>query len=56
MRDAGKASPLEQQKHVVPTIRISAKIYGIMALTTASTFTALMIGYQLLFPPQQLFA
>jgi len=27
-----------------------------MALTTVLTFTTLMTGYQLLFPPQHLFA
>jgi hypothetical protein len=36
--------------------KIPAKVYGVMALTTVLTFTTLMTGYQLLFPPHQLFA
>ena len=36
--------------------RITAKIYGIMAMTTVLTFATLVSGYQLLFPPQSLFA
>jgi hypothetical protein len=35
--------------------RVPAKVYGIMALTTALTFTTLTTGYQLLFQ-HQLFA
>lgn len=37
-------------------LRITARIYGIMAVTTALTFATLVAGYQLLFPPQSLFA
>lgn len=36
--------------------KITPKVYGVMVLTTALTFTTLMTGYQLLFPPQSLFA
>lgn len=36
--------------------KIPPRLYGIMALTTALTFGTLMTGYQLLFPPHQLFA
>jgi hypothetical protein len=36
--------------------RITAKIYGIMAVTTVLTFATLVAGHHLLFPPQQLFA
>ncbi|WP_395622786.1 hypothetical protein [Sphingomonas daechungensis] len=36
--------------------KIPAKLYGIMAVTTVLTFATLVTGYQLLFPPQQLFA
>jgi len=35
--------------------KVPAKVYGIMALTTALTFTTLTTGYQLLFQ-HQLFA
>ena len=35
---------------------LSARIYGIMALTTVLTFTTLVTGYQLLFPPHQMIA
>ena len=37
-------------------VRITAKIYGIMAFTTLLTFATLVAGQQLVFPPQQLFA
>lgn len=37
-------------------VKITAKIYGIMAITTVLTFATLMTSYQLLFPPQSLFA
>ena len=36
--------------------RVPAKVYGVMAMTMALTFATLMTGYQLLFPPHQLFA
>ena len=36
--------------------RMTVRIYGIMAVTTVLTFATLVAGYQLLFPPQQLFA
>jgi hypothetical protein len=37
-------------------VRITAKIYAIMAGTTVLTFATLVTGYHLLFPPQSLFA
>jgi hypothetical protein len=36
--------------------RLPAKVYGVMAVTTVLTFATLTTGYQLLFPPHQLFA
>ena len=36
--------------------RIPGKVYGVMAVTTMLTFATLTTGYQLLFPPHQLFA
>ena len=36
--------------------KLTLKIYGIMAVTTVLTFATLVAGYQLLFPPPQLFA
>ena len=36
--------------------KLPAKVYGVMAVTTALTFATLMTGYQLLFPPHQIFA
>ena len=36
--------------------KIPPKVFGIMAMTTALTFATLMTGYQLVFPPHQLFA
>ena len=36
--------------------KLPLKVYGVMAVTTVLTFATLMTGYQLLFPPQQLFA
>ena len=49
--DASDADPPPSSEAKIP-----AKVYGIMALTTVLTFTTLMTGYQLLFPPHQLFA
>ena len=37
-------------------VKIPARVYGVMGLTTVLTFATLMTGYQLLFPPQSLFA
>ena len=37
-------------------MKVPAKVYGVMAVTTVLTFATLMTGYQLLFPPQSLFA
>lgn len=37
-------------------VKITARIYGVMAITTVLTFATLMTSYQLLFPPQSLFA
>ena len=45
-RDGSAANP----------VKITARIYGVMAVTTVLTFATLMTGYQLLFPPQSLFA
>jgi hypothetical protein len=36
--------------------KLPAKVWGVMAVTTVLTFATLMTGYQLLVPPQQLFA
>jgi hypothetical protein len=38
------------------SVKVPAKVYGVMAVTTVLTFATLMTGYQLLFPPQSLFA
>ena len=46
MRNGGDPGP----------VKITAKIYGVMAVTTVMTFATLMTSYQLLFPPQSLFA
>ena len=56
MRESAKTAAGGRDESTVPTIRIPAKVYGVMALTTALTFTTLMTGFQLLFPPQSLFA
>ena len=37
-------------------LKIPARVYGVMGLTTILTYAALMTGYKLLFPPQSLFA
>ena len=37
-------------------VKMTAKIYAIMALTMVLTFGTLEAGHQLFFPPQQLFA
>jgi len=47
MRNVRRAA--EQEK-------MTAKIYAIMAVTTVLTFGTLVASYQLLFPPQSLFA
>ena len=44
------------QKSAAGLARMTARIYGIMALTTLLTFGMLVTGYQTLFPPQSLFA
>ena len=36
--------------------KVPAKIYAVMAVTTALTFATLTTGYQLLFPPHQMIA
>ena len=36
--------------------KISARVYAVMAITTALTFTTLTTGYQLLFPPHSMIA
>jgi hypothetical protein len=46
----------DMKKTAADADKITAKVYAIMAVTTALTFTTLMAGYQLLFPPQSLFA
>jgi hypothetical protein len=37
-------------------VKITARIYAVMAVTTVMTIATLMTRYQLLFPPQSLFA
>ena len=37
-------------------VKMTARIYAVMALTTVLTFGTLEAGHQLFFPPQQLFA
>ena len=37
-------------------VKVPARLYGVMAMTTVLTFATLTTGYQLLFPPHQLFA
>ena len=37
-------------------VKMTAKIYAVMALTMVLTFGTLEAGHQLFFPPQQLFA
>jgi hypothetical protein len=37
-------------------VKLPVKVYGVMAVTTVMTFATLMTGYNLLFPPQSLFA
>ena len=37
-------------------VKMTARIYGVMALTMVLTFGTLETGRQLFFPPQQLFA
>ena len=44
------------EKRVAEPEKLTARIYAIMAMTTVLTFATLVIGYQLLFPPQSLFA
>ena len=63
-RDDGDLENLiATRRNAVPTSapqaqpeRMPAKLYGIMAVTTALTFLTLVTGYHLLFPPHQLFA
>ena len=47
---------MRNRKSSAPSMKITPKVYGVMVLTTALTFTTLMTGYELLFPPQSLFA
>ena len=49
-RRSAAPAPLAQPE------RIPGKVYGVMAVTTMLTFATLTTGYQLLFPPHQLFA
>jgi hypothetical protein len=51
MRDDNSASAASGN-----SVKLTGKVYGIMAVTIILTFAALMTGYQLLFPPQSLFA
>jgi hypothetical protein len=53
MRDANSPAPARESS-IAPIV--PAKVYAVMALTTVSTFAILMAGYQLLFPPHQMFA
>ena len=46
MRNTGRREP----------VKVTAKIYGIMAVTSVLTFTTLVTAQQLFFPPQPLFA
>lgn len=55
MRNSDKTSAARDESLVQP-VKITAKVYGVMAGTTVLTFATLMTGYQLLFPPQSLFA
>ena len=40
---------------IAQSAKVPAKVYAVMTLTTVLTFATLMTGYQLLFPPHQLF-
>mgnify|MGYP000356638773 CR=1 FL=1 len=51
MREVQETAELRREP-----LRITARIYAIMAVTTVLTFATLVTGYQLLFPPQSLFA
>ena len=44
------------RRAVANPVKMTARIYATMAVTTALTFGTLVTGYQLLFPPQSLFA
>lgn len=46
MRNTGRREP----------VKITARIYGVMAVTTVLTFATLLTAHQLIFPPQSLFA
>jgi hypothetical protein len=56
MRESGNTAAAACDESAARTLRIPAKVYGVMAVTTVLTFTTLMTGYQLLFPPHSLFA
>ena len=46
MRSTGRREP----------VKMTARIYGVMAVTTVLTFATLLTAHQLIFPPQSLFA
>ena len=50
MRDAEKPANSHER------VKMTARIYVIMALTMVLTFATLETGHQLFFPPQDLFA
>jgi hypothetical protein len=46
MRNTGRREP----------VKMTARTYGVMAVTTVLTFATLLTAHQLIFPPQSLFA
>jgi hypothetical protein len=56
MRDLEKTVHGARDGSAADPMKMTAKIYGIMAATTVLTFATLMTSYQLMFPPQSLFA
>ena len=56
MRDLEKPVHGARDESGADPMKVPAKVYGVMAVTTVLTFATLMTGYQLLFPPQSLFA
>ena len=51
-----KLLPMRNVRRAAEQEKMTAKIYAIMAVTTVLTFGTLVASYQLLFPPQSLFA
>ena len=56
MFEVKKAAAVVRDESLAQPVKVPAKVYGVMAVTTVLTFATLMTGYQLLFPPQSLFA